>query len=177
MIQEHDASPPCDERHDVNNRSNVNLLTQKKTGGKLIMGNQGTTNWKFIAFFAIGLMLTAGLIVGLLTSTAVARDGSGTASVIWSETSGSTDTTFAPLFRSSNTLYEHLGAADGTIPAPLPAGSTENQLMFSYRVTTNMAGGQVEFSLPAGWTIIKELKDIVTADEKVDVTGANGRSF
>ena len=32
--------------------------------------------------------------------------------------------------------------------------------MFSYRVTTNMAGGQVEFSLPADWSIIKALKDI-----------------
>ena len=168
MIQEKDASTPCDERHDVNNRSNVNLLTQKKTGGKLIMGSQGMTNWKFIAFFVIGLMLTAGLIVGLLTDTAIARDGSGTASVTWSGTSGSTDTAFAPLFRASNTLYEHLGAGDGTLPDPLPAGSTENQLMFSYRVTTNMAGGQVEFSLPAGWTIIKALADIAEADEQTD---------
>ena len=49
-------------------------------------------------------------------------------------------------------------------PAPLSAGTTENQLMFSYRVTTNMAGGQVEFSLPAGWTIISALADIADAD-------------
>ena len=48
------------------------------------MGNQGTKNWKLIAFFAISLMLTAGLIVGLITDTAIARDGSGTASVWWS---------------------------------------------------------------------------------------------
>ena len=40
--------------------------------------------------------------------------------------------------------------------------------MFSYRVTTNMAGGQVEFSLPAGWTIISALADIAEADELVD---------
>ena len=31
-----------------------------------------------------------------------------------------------------------------------------------------MAGGQVEFSLPSGWTIIKALADIAAADEKVD---------
>ena len=48
MIQEKDASPPCDERHNRSKKiSNVNLSTQKKTGGKLIMGNQGMTNWKF----------------------------------------------------------------------------------------------------------------------------------
>ena len=166
MIQEKDASTPCDERHVNKKISNVNLSTQKKTGGKRIMGNQGTTNWKFIAFFVIGLMLTAGLIVGLLTDTAIARDGSGTASVFWSGTSGSTDTGFTAQFRSSNTLYEHLGTRDGTIPAPLAAGTTENQLMFSYRVTTNMAGGEVKFSLPAGWSIIKALADIT--DEKDD---------
>ena len=40
--------------------------------------------------------------------------------------------------------------------------------MFSYRVTTNMAGGQVEFSLPTGWTIISALADIAVADEQVD---------
>ena len=56
-------------------------------------------------------------------------------------------------------------------PDPLPAGATENQLMFSYRVTTNMAGGQVEFSLPAGWTIISALTDIAQ-DEETVVDGA-----
>ena len=40
MIQEKDASAPCDERH-VKYRRNTNLLTQKNTGGKRIMGNQG----------------------------------------------------------------------------------------------------------------------------------------
>ena len=75
MIQEKDASPPGDERHDRSkNISNVNLSTQKKTGGKLIMGNQGMTNWKFSAFLAITLMLVA----GLFSSTAMASDGHGT---------------------------------------------------------------------------------------------------
>ena len=31
-------------------------------------------------------------------------------------------------------------AAAGTLPAPLPAGSTENQLMFSYRVDDKHGG-------------------------------------
>ena len=37
------------------------------------MGNQGTTNWKFSAFFAIALML----IAGVFSNTATARDGDG----------------------------------------------------------------------------------------------------
>ena len=40
MIEQTDASKQSDERH-VKNRCNTNLLTQKKTGGKRIMGNQG----------------------------------------------------------------------------------------------------------------------------------------
>ena len=43
------------------------------------MGNQGMKNWKLIALFAVSLML----IAGLLSYTAIARDGSGTASVTW----------------------------------------------------------------------------------------------
>ena len=37
------------------------------------MGNQGMTNWKFTAFFAISLMLTA----GLFTNAAIAGNGDG----------------------------------------------------------------------------------------------------
>ena len=77
MIQEKDASTPCDERHDVKNISNVNLSTQKKTGGKCIMGNQGMTNWKFSAFLAIALMLVA----GLFSSTAMAAENNGAGDV------------------------------------------------------------------------------------------------
>ena len=43
------------------------------------MGNRGMTNWKLTALFAISLML----IAGLFSYTAIARDGSGTASVTW----------------------------------------------------------------------------------------------
>ena len=73
MIQEKDASTLCDERHVNKQISNVNFSTQKKTGGKCIMGNQGMTNWKFSAFFAIALML----IAGLFSTTAMAEDGAG----------------------------------------------------------------------------------------------------
>ena len=73
MIEEKDVSPPCGKRHSSKNISNVNLSTQKKTGGKRIMGNQGMTNWKFSAFFAIALILVA----GMFASTAMATDGSG----------------------------------------------------------------------------------------------------
>ena len=38
MIQEKDASTPCDERHDVKNISNVNLSTQKKDRRKMYNG-------------------------------------------------------------------------------------------------------------------------------------------
>ena len=81
MIEEKDVSTPCDERHSSKNISNVNLSTQKKTGGKCIMGNQGMTNWKFSAFFAIALML----IVGLFGNAAIAannvNDGAGRVTV------------------------------------------------------------------------------------------------
>ena len=97
MIREKDASTPCDERN-VKYRRNTNFLTQKKTGGKRIMGNRGMTNWKLTALFAISLML----IAGLFSYTAIARDGSGTASVTWSGVSGSTR--YLRLFRLSSAL-------------------------------------------------------------------------
>ena len=43
------------------------------------MGNQGMTNWKFSAFFAIALML----IAGMFASTAIAADGDGTIGVVY----------------------------------------------------------------------------------------------
>ena len=73
MIQEKDASTPCDERH-VKYRRNTNVLTQKKTGGKRIMGNQGMTNWKLGMFIVIALTLVA----GLFADTALAGNGDGT---------------------------------------------------------------------------------------------------
>ena len=163
MIQEKDASKQSDERH-VKYRRNTNFLTQKKTGGKRIMGNQGMTNWKLTALFAISLML----IAGLFTNAAIARDGAGTVSVRWDHV----DHDLAALFRGDNALYENAfdaGTVTRVVPLPLPAGSRENQLMFSYYVTSNMAGGQVVFELPLGWKINK------TADNQtpLDFDAAN----
>ena len=71
------------------------------------MGNQGAKNWKFIAFFAISLML----IAGLFSDAAIARDGSGTASVTWTPTTGADGagrgTAQAAVFRGDNVLYEY----------------------------------------------------------------------
>ncbi len=145
------------------------------------MGNQGMTNWKFIAFFAISLML----IAGLFTDVAIARDGSGTASVEWTATTNAGFATAIPLgaanFRGSHTLYGTFGdgttGADGEplLGAPLPAGSRENQLRFSYFVDVNMAGGQVEIRLPSGWTIHTAAENILgtdgTADNDLVATG------
>ena len=77
MIAEKDASK-SNERH-VKNRRNTNLLTQKKTGGKHIMGNRGMTNWKLGAFFVMSLMLIAAVFSS--TAMAAADDGKGSVTV------------------------------------------------------------------------------------------------
>ena len=76
MIQDKDASK-SDERH-VKDRRNTNLLTQRKTGGKHIMGNRGMTNWKLGAFFIMSLMLVAAVF-----SNAAMAQGPGKVSVEW----------------------------------------------------------------------------------------------
>ena len=152
MIHEKDASAPCDERH-VKYRRNTNLLTQRKTGGKRIMGNQGTKNWKLTAFFAISLMLIAGLF-----SNAAIADGEGTITVEWAtEADDNLDATFpADGSRTVRRLFHPDEVVDADALVPLPAGSTENQLRFLYRVNTNMAGGQVRIQLPGdAWKIIR----------------------
>ena len=118
MIQEKDASTLCDERH-AKNRCNTNLLTQKNIGGRHTMGNQGMTNWKLTVLFAISLML----IAGLFTNAAIARDGSGTASVTWSPAPYSDSDVLAAAFRDNDVLYEYETAGDLDIEFPLPAGS------------------------------------------------------
>ena len=65
------------------------------------------------------------------------------------------------LFRGDHALYENTYTPGAvafamvihvvrTVPIPLPAGSRENQLMFSYYTIVNMAGGEVVFELPPG---------------------------
>ena len=56
---------------------------------------------------------------------------------------------------------------------PLPAGSRENQLMFSYYVDVNMAGGQVEIRLPSGWTIHTAAENIFPKDQDADTDASN----
>ena len=90
MIQDKDASK-SDERH-VKNRRNTNLLTQRNTGGKHIMGNRGMTNWKLGAFFVMSLMLVAAVFSN--AAMAAANDGEGKVTVGWGpRTSGTIDTT------------------------------------------------------------------------------------
>ena len=108
------------------------------------MGNQGTTNWKLTAFFAISLMLVA----GLFSNAAIAGNGDGEITVGWS-----TDATNVP--DDSN--------AEAPVTDPLAAGSRGNVLRFTYTVdpadNISMAGGQLTIDIPAGWTILKKVVD------------------
>ncbi len=149
MIAEKDASK-SDERH-VKNRRNTNLLTQKKTGGKHIMGNRGMTNWKLSAFFVMSLMLIAAVFSN--AAMAAANDGAGTVTVA---TGPSTSATILA------TVVASPASTD-----PLPAGSKFNALQFTYAAWTdangnstgdageeiNMAGGRVRIAFPGGWTV------------------------
>ena len=126
MIVEKDASESSDKRHVNKKIANVNLLTQKKTGGKRIMGNQGMTNWKFSAFLAIALMLVA----GLFSTTAMAADGDGR---IRSTT-------------PANPSTERHEA--GSILATLVFSYT---LAASTDSPSDMAGGMFEMQIPTGW--------------------------
>ena len=107
------------------------------------MGNQGTTNWKFTAFFAISLML----IAGLFTNAAIAGNGDGTLTVGWAAQDG--------------TLPTDSYNVGGAVSAPLPAGSIQNQLKFTYTVpaTISMAGGKLEIMIPSGWKPLKMAAD------------------
>ena len=116
------------------------------------MGNQGMTNWKLTALFAIGLML----IAGLFSNAAIAANGDGTVIVEWEDATGSD---FVASFR---TEVEVDGVSNPveTVPvpgAPLAAGSSGNKLRFSYRATTDMAGGQVRIAIGDGtWKVVRE---------------------
>ena len=100
------------------------------------MGNQGMTNWKFSAFFAIVLMLVAGAF-----STAIAADGDGkivvTAPAADAQplTAGEVLTTPITLtYTAFNDLND-----DGTVDtgeAPI-----------------NMNGGAVKIMIPSGWKV------------------------
>ena len=181
MIEEKDASK-SDERH-VKDRRNTNLLTQKKTGGKDIMGNRGMTNWKLGAFFIMSLMLVAAVF-----SNAAMAQGPGQVTVGWNiRATATTDVSDPTVDLGVNTA----GNLD-----PLAAGSSRNVLRFTYTafndvagLTTNsdgtpqdddvagevdtndtainMSGGRVRIAIP-GWTVPNNLVTVV------DNAGASG---
>ena len=93
------------------------------------MGNQGMTNWKFSAFFAISLML----IAGLFSNAAIAADGDGTIMVNWRPGT------------SGNYAREN----------PLPAADADSSVQFTYTATgVNMNKGQVRIEIPGGgWKV------------------------
>ena len=94
------------------------------------MGNQGTKDWKLTAFFAIGLML----IAGLFGNAAIAADGDGEIKVAW----GLEGT--APSALSDNTV--------------LFAGYEDNVVQFTYEVSNvSMVGGALQITIPNGWSI------------------------
>ncbi len=100
------------------------------------MGNQGTKDWKLTAFFAISLML----IAGLFGNAAIAADGDGTITVGWARSGG-----IAP-----DDSY-----AESPVTPPLRAGSTGNILKFTYTANgVNMNGGSVRIiPIPSGWKV------------------------
>ena len=97
------------------------------------MGNQGTKDWKLTVFFAISLML----IAGLFGNAAIAGNGDGMITVGWSTTTGDSSVS------TSST-------------DPLPAGYEGNSVQFAYTVTdTSMVGGALQITIPDGWSIPK----------------------
>ena len=125
------------------------------------MGNQGMTNWKFSAFFAIALILVA----GMFASTAIAADGDGQVSVAWriGET-GSID-------QSLDT--DGSGSLDSG-DVYLPAGSEKNALQFTYSLTSDqddMALGIFQITIPRAWVIA----EVIEIDEDGTTIFRKGR--
>ena len=165
MIVEKDASESSDKRH-VKNISNVNLLTQKKTGGKSIMGNQGMTNWKFSAFLAIALMLVA----GLFSTTAMAADGDGQMTV----------TAAAVVPTGASTDINNLQAGSIvtlTFSYDIPADAPSQQGETQAGQRDEMDGGLIQVVIPAAWDFAADdHRWLVSpiADTGVAVTGVTG---
>ena len=107
------------------------------------MGNQGMTNWKFSAFFAIALMLVA----GLFSTTAMAADGDGSI-VITTPGAG-----------------QEAGQAGN-----LEAGSVLTQLVFRYThiEADNMAGGLLQIAIPDKWGFAAADADNLNAGDATD---------
>ena len=129
------------------------------------MGNQGMTNWKFSAFFAIALLLT----VGLFSNTATARDGDGTIEFTSISVPDAGSTTVAPqqtarsqlLIVNKTTLAAALGDITGlnnedAIKTVRLEADLTVTLVLTYTVatpaTSRMGGGELEISWPSGWS-------------------------
>ena len=118
------------------------------------MGNQGTKDWKLTAFFAIGLML----IAGLFGNAAIAADGDG--SVI--------DVTgwWGIILTKSPTITLFLPAgSEGNMDADLP----------TLQLDVNMNGGSVRIAIPNGWKVpaagVQVLEDAAAADKRLFLVG------
>ena len=101
------------------------------------MGNQGTTNWKLTALFAIALMA----IAGLFSDTAMAASGDG-----------------AIVPTATTPSAAALDAAIGTTAAGtgfIPAGVNNYKMEFTFTLdaaeATSLADGEVQIKFPAGW--------------------------
>ena len=113
------------------------------------MGNQGMTNWKFSAFFAIALML----IAGLFSTTAMAADGDGAMAVTVTTPS---DTNINNLEAGSIVTLRF----SYDIPANLPGGETQ------LATRDEMDAGLIQLVIPAAW-------DFAAADTAAGITAAN----
>ena len=122
------------------------------------MGNQGMTNWKFSAFLAIALILVA----GMFASTAIAADGDGQVTVSWAPDRAGDAAKLVPQ------------TAPTAATDPLPSGSTENELVFTYSLDDteeiNMSGGAFELRIPSGWKVSKGLITIIDEAGAGDTT-------
>ena len=123
------------------------------------MGNQGMTNWKFSAFFAIALILVA----GVFSSTAIALDGDGTITVGWAA-----DTNGGNNVAEDKTVPQTAPDAATAATDPLASGSVENEVILRYSANNiDMSGGSFRVLIPSGFTVSKGL---VTVTDSVTGT-------
>ena len=117
------------------------------------MGNQGTKDWKLTAFFAISLML----IAGVFGNAAIAADGDGEIEVTWAA--------------SASSLTD-----DVTDDAILFAGYEGNAIQFTYTVSNiSMVGGALQITIPDDWSIPEIADDAVDElYQSVKVTDGDG---
>ena len=102
------------------------------------MGNQGMTNWKLTRIVCYQLDADCRSVHQRRDRTRRLRNG--ICNMESCTVGADTSTVLAAAFRDNDVLYEYnstvnsAGTDDGTLEFPLPAGSRENQVMFSYRV-------------------------------------------